>query len=136
MVDEAFVRGIADIGDNRGAMTLDYDKDGDLDVLLVNHGSQLKLYKNHHGNYLDFLKVYVKEKAFGRSSIGAKVWVNVYPPGDDVNNTFQHMEEIGSNAAFLGQSESFAHFGFGKLHQVSLENDDDSTNRGMCFYTT
>ena len=31
------MRGIADVGDNRGAMTLDYDKDGDLDIVLINH---------------------------------------------------------------------------------------------------
>ena len=59
MLDEAFVRGIADRGDNRGAMTLEFDKDGDLDILLVNHGSELKLYENNNGNYFVISKLEV-----------------------------------------------------------------------------
>ena len=131
MLDEAFVRGIADRGDNRGAMTLDFDKDGDLDILLVNHGSELKLYENNNGNYFDFLKVYVKESVYGRTSIGAKVWVELYSQDDDDTEVSLHyMQEVGSNAAFLGQSEACAHFGLGKLQQqqfVPTENghDDD-----------
>ena len=38
MKDEAQSRGIADEGENRGIMTFDYDMDGDLDVLIINHG--------------------------------------------------------------------------------------------------
>ena len=46
MRDEATVRGIADEGENRGIMTFDYDSDGDLDVLVINHGERPKLYRN------------------------------------------------------------------------------------------
>ena len=116
MVDEAFVRGIADVGDNRGAMTLDYDKDGDLDIVLINHGAEMKLYRNNNANYNDYLKVYVYE-AGGRVSVGAKVWVQLF--GDDDGDGLTYLREIRSNAAFLGQSEVYAHFGFGKISSMA-----------------
>merc|ERR1711871_1308841 len=97
-------------------MTLDYDKDGDLDVLLVNHGAEMKLYRNNNANYNDYLKVYVYE-AGGRVSVGAKVWVQLF--GDDDGDGLTYLREIRSNAAFLGQSEVYAHFGFGKISSMA-----------------
>ena len=42
-------------------MTFDYDMDGDLDVLIINHGESPKLYRNDGGNYYDFVRVQALE---------------------------------------------------------------------------
>ena len=44
-----------DEGENRGIMTFDYDSDGDLDVLIINHGERPKLYRNVR---IDFMSKY------------------------------------------------------------------------------
>ena len=103
--EEARVRGIANEKENRGTMVFDFDHDGDLDILVVNHGDTPSLYRNDGGNYYDWLRVSVHESC-GRHSIGAKVTV-------DVGNGARYVREIGNTAAFLGQSESTAHFGLG-----------------------
>ena len=115
MEDEALIRGLADTGDNRGTMSFDYDQDGDLDVLVINHGEIPALYRNDGGNYYDYVRVQVLEES-GRESIGAKVFVRTTK-----NSKVPDMiQEIGSSAAFLGQTEATAHFGLGK-------DDDTST---------
>ena len=122
LVDEAVIRGMADTGDNRGTMSFDYDNDGDLDVLVINHGEAPALYRNDGGNYYDYLRVKAFERN-GRESIGAKVYLLLKDPGthdeDGEQETFvprgvELMQEIGSSAAFLGQTEATAHFGLGK----------------------
>ena len=74
------------------------------------------MYRNNNANYNDYLKVYVYE-AGGRVSVGAKVWVQLF--GDDDGDGLTYLREIRSNAAFLGQSEVYAHFGFGKISSMA-----------------
>ena len=108
MKDEARSRGIADEGENRGIMTFDYDMDGDLDVLVINHAESPKLYRNDGGNYYDFVRVKALEGC-GRPSIGAKVEVRVSSDSQVI------IKEIGNSAAYLSQSESVAHIGLGTV---------------------
>eukprot|EP00505_MAST-04D_sp_SCG-Rhode-Island_P000476 Stramenopile-MAST_4_protein_476 len=117
MREEAELRGIASTDENRGAMTFDYDRDGDIDVLLVNHAAPLKLYRNEGGNYNDFVRVRVEEVC-GRPSLGAKVFVYA-TTYDDV----PLYQELTNSAAFLGQSEGgVAHFGLGKTNVERIYN--------------
>ena len=115
MVDEATIRGIASMKENRAAMSFDFDNDGDLDVFVVNHGDVPSLYRNEGGNYYDFLRVQVLEEN-GRESIGAKVYVRTTTDA----NVPDMVQEIGSTAAFLGQGESIAHFGLGLLGEGAV----------------
>ena len=112
MKDEAFMRGIQNTKENRGAMVFDYDNDGDLDVFVVNHADTPSIYRNDGGNYYDYIRVQVKEQC-GRNSIGAKVYILVDDIDDVAENTKEQLREIGNSAAFLGQSEAIAHFGLG-----------------------
>ena len=57
MKDEAFMRGIQNTKENRGAMVFDFDSDGDLDVLVINHADKPSLYRNEGGNYYDYIRV-------------------------------------------------------------------------------
>ena len=54
---------------------------------------------------------------FQRVSVGAKVWVQLFE--DDDGDDLTYLREISSNAAFLGQSEVYAHFGFGKISSMA-----------------
>ena len=87
MVDEAKLRGIENTQENRGAMTFDYDNDGDLDVFVVNHAESPSFYRNDGGNYYDFLRVKVYERPGGRESIGATVFLKL--------NEDDEVEQIG-----------------------------------------
>ena len=121
MVDEAKLRGIENTQENRGAMTFDYDNDGDLDVFVVNHAESPSFYRNDGGNYYDFLRVKVYERPGGRESVGATVFLKL-----NEDDEVEQIREIGSTAAFLGQGESTAHFGLGLrgheelLHKVTV----------------
>ena len=108
MVDEATLRGIENTQENRGAMTFDYDHDGDLDIFVVNHGEAPSFYRNDGGNYYDFIRVEVYEHKTGRSSIGTSVFLQL-----NEDDETEQIREIGSAAAFLGQGENVAHFGLG-----------------------
>jgi hypothetical protein len=108
MVDEATLRGIKNTKENRGAMTFDYDNDGDLDVFVVNHAEAPSFYRNDGGNYYDFIRIKVYERVGGRESIGATVFLQL-----NEEDETEQIREIGSTAAFLGQGESVAHFGLG-----------------------
>ena len=109
--DEARKHGIDSTKENRGTMTFDFDHDGDLDVLVINHGHQPSLYRNDGGNYYDWVRVKVQESS-GRTSLGGKVIVSMHPVDGEVT---KFVREIGNTAAFLGQSESIAHIGLGTL---------------------
>ena len=108
MVDEATLRGIENTQENRGAMTFDYDHDGDLDIFVVNHGEAPSFYRNDGGNYYDFIRVEVYEHKTGRPSIGTSVFLQL-----NEDDETEQIREIGSAAAFLGQGENVAHFGLG-----------------------
>jgi hypothetical protein len=114
--EEAKVRNIASTAENRAALAWDFDNDGDLDVFVVNHGDMPQMYRNEGGHYYDWLRVKVVEPS-GRESIGSKVWLYL------ADGTVL-VREIGSSSAFLGQSESVAHFGLGVLGSRTVERVD------------
>jgi hypothetical protein len=120
--------GLADRRDGRALFELDYDDDGDLDLVLVNSGDYPALYRNDGGNARPYLRVRVLEPGCAadtasisastssattvacrtpRDSIGAKVYVQPVKGGQEF------VREIGSAAAFMAQSDLTAHFGLG-----------------------
>ncbi len=55
----------------RGAAYADYDRDGDLDVLMATNGGPAFLFRNDGGNRNGFLRVVLKGSKSNRSAIGA-----------------------------------------------------------------
>ena len=103
--------GITDTGQGRGLLRLDYDVDGDLDLLVVNLNGAPILYRNDGGNDANWLRVKTVGTVSNRDGIGAVVTVT---PDAQQPEQFQ-MWEIRNGESFLSQSEMTAHFGLGSL---------------------
>lgn len=107
MSEQALLRGVEDRGQGRGLVTFDYDRDGDLDLLLINHAGPPRLFRNDGGNRNPWLRVAVEGTVSNRDGRGAKIRVQVEPEGP------WQIREVGVGSHFLGEGELIQHFGIG-----------------------
>ncbi len=91
----------------RGAAFADFDLDGDVDVVVVNHSSAPLLLQNEGGNRNHWLRVRAQGKR-NRFGIGARV--EVVTAGGR-----KQIDEIGAQSSYLSQNDSTAWFGLGNL---------------------
>jgi hypothetical protein len=119
--DVGLASGITDTGQGRGLLHLDYDNDGDLDVVIANHAAAPILYRNDGGNDGHWLRVKTVGTASNRDGIGALI--TVMPNAEQPDN-FQ-VWEITAGDSYLSQSELTAHFGLGEksdsIDQVTIQ---------------
>jgi len=94
----------------RGAVYLDYDQDGDLDIFITVNGGKPILFRNEGGNQNNWLRVILVGTESNRDGIGAVAKVKV---GDRV---LQSMVKTGSS--YLSQSELSLTFGLGEEKEV------------------
>ena len=99
--------GLTDRGSGKGLLTFDYDRDGDLDLFLVNNAGSPRLYRNDGTGVSDYLRVDVEGRESNRQGLGARVTVHVTQDAEG------QVREIGTAGHFLAQSETTAHFGLG-----------------------
>ncbi len=92
-------------GSGKGVLTFDYDRDGDLDLFIVNNGGTPRLYRNDGGNENSWLRVHLVGSKTNQPGIGAKVSVTPLQGGPT------QVREYGVRSHFLGQSELTEHFG-------------------------
>lgn len=88
----------------RGAAVADYDNDGDVDVIVVNHGGPARLWRNDGGNARGWLKV----RAAGlrnRFALGAIVEVTA--------GGVTQRQQVGAQSSYLSQHSLTMHFGLG-----------------------
>ncbi|WJW76302.1 FG-GAP-like repeat-containing protein [Thiohalobacter sp. IOR34] len=102
--EKAALVGLTDTASGKGLLTFDYDKDGDLDIFVVNNGGRPVLYRNDGGNANDWLRI---ECAGHRTCIGVRVKVRVEPTSPE------QVFEFNAGSNYLGQNEMVAHFGVG-----------------------
>src|SRR5277367_1352548 len=101
----------------RGAAYLDFDNDGDLDLVLTTNNGPAKLFRNDNGNQNDVLKVKTIGTRSNRDGIGAKVTVKT-------SKGQRLFEMVKDGSSYLSQSELPLTFGLGKPDgdkTVSLE---------------
>ena len=91
----------------KSLLTLDYDRDGDLDLFVVNNGGTPRLYRNDGGNANAWLRVRLIGERTNRSGIGATIVVT------SVSGGRSQLREMGVASHFLGQNELVSHFGLG-----------------------
>jgi hypothetical protein len=94
----------------RGAAFADYDRDGDVDIFVVNFGEAPLLLRNEGGNRNNWIRVQPRGTASNRDGIGALAEV--------VANGQTQLQAIGCQPSYLSQNPSEAHFGLGAAQQV------------------
>jgi len=111
--------GFTNAGFGKGFATLDYDRDGDVDVFIVNNADLPVLYENVGGSRRSWLQVDLEGRATNRFGVGALVRVQVVADGP------VQMRLISANSNFMSQDEITAHFGLGEgvrnIHSVRIE---------------
>jgi enediyne biosynthesis protein E4 len=91
----------------RGAAYLDFDNDGDLDLVLTTSNGPAKLLRNDNGNQNDMLRIKTIGTRSNHDGIGARITVTT--------NGGQHLFKIvKSGSSYLSQSELPVTFGLGK----------------------
>ena len=110
-VERATEVGLVDQGQGRGLVTFDYDRDGDLDLLVVDNagrfGTRTKLWRNETGDQNAWLDVELDGRGGNRFGVGARVEVQ-----REVDGPWQ-VQVVGLGGHFLGHGEYRAHFGLG-----------------------
>ncbi|MGH0035504.1 MAG: FG-GAP-like repeat-containing protein [Myxococcota bacterium] len=120
MTEGAAAAGLTDTGSGKGLLSFDYDRDGDLDLFVVNQGIGGLLYRNDDPGDNEWLRVVVRGDG-GRNADGLGAVVTLESdPGGPVQ-----VRHIGASSHFLGESERVAHFGLGDhpgpVHRVTVE---------------
>ncbi|MGC2636166.1 MAG: CRTAC1 family protein [Acidobacteriaceae bacterium] len=101
----------------RGAAYLDYDDDGDLDIVVNDNNGPARLLRNNNGNQNDVLRVKLIGTKSNRDAIGARVTATLASGA-------KMMEMVKTGSSYLSQSELPLTFGLGKPapgKTVSLE---------------
>ena len=91
----------------RGAAYLDYDNDGDLDLVLTTSNGPARLLRNDGGNGNDVLRIKLVGTRSNRDAIGAKVTVRLA-------GLVPQTRMVKSGSSYLSQSELPLTFGLGK----------------------
>ena len=91
----------------RGAAYLDFDNDGDLDLLITANNGAARLLRNDNGNQNDVLRMKLIGVRSNRDAIGAKVFVKA-------GNGPRQFAMVKTGSSYLSQSELPLTFGLGK----------------------
>jgi hypothetical protein len=114
-VDRATTLGVTDADWGRGLLTFDYDRDGDLDLFIVNYHADPVLYRNDGGNVAgNWLQIKTVGSDSNPDGIGAYITVT---PDLDLP-AVAYVTEMDGSSNYLGQSELLAHFGLGETESI------------------
>ena len=98
---------------SRGCAFGDFDNDGDVDILIVNHNEPPSLLRNDVSGDDHFIKVKLVGVESNRSAIGARVTARY---GGKVQ-----AQEVLGQSSYLSVNDSRLHFGIGQAATVDLE---------------
>ena len=95
---------------SRGAAFADYDNDGCVDIIVVNHQDRPALLKNDCTGENGWLKVRPEPTQSNRSGYGVVIEIET--------SAGKQRREIGSQPSYLSQSALEAHFGVGRSRVI------------------
>jgi hypothetical protein len=94
----------------RGAAYADFDRDGDLDVLLTTNSGPAYLYRNEGGNQNNWIRIKTAGRKSNRDGFGAVVRVK--------SSGGQQWLTVRSGSSYCSQSERVLTFGLGKDKKI------------------
>ncbi|MBC8472582.1 MAG: CRTAC1 family protein [Planctomycetes bacterium] len=94
----------------RGATYGDYDNDGDLDLLVSNLNSSLKLLRNDGGNRNNWLVVEAKLSNGKTDAIGSRVTITT--------GEVKQIHDVIPVTGYLSQADPRSHFGLGSAEKI------------------
>lgn len=97
--------GITHTGQGRGISCLDFDNDGDVDIIIANNGAGPTLYSNNNLSGSGYLSVKLVGKLGNPDGVGAKIIVQT--------GQMQQLREIRLGSNYLSNDPLVAHFGLG-----------------------
>ena len=105
---------IADPSEGRGLACFDHDRDGDIDIVLLDHSTGLQFFENQSGSAAGraFLNIRLVGAAPNTDAIGARVSVTA-----DVGNGFGTQTQLRlseANSNYISQNPPDLHFGLGQ----------------------
>lgn len=115
---------------SRGAAFADYDRDGDLDILVTNNGGPAELLRNDTKNGNHWLRVELEDKRkktagrFARNPHGARIEITV--------GSAKQARLLRSGSSYLSDSRGPAHFGLGRsdrYDEIRVRTPDGQTLR-------
>ncbi len=107
MVEVSAEVGLRATDSGKGLLTFDYDRDGDVDLFIVNSDGPPSLFRNDGGNAKGWLRVEVEGTGSNRQAIGSAVGIRL----DGMELPIAREVSVSQ---FLGQSEATLHFGLGE----------------------
>ena len=119
--DRAQELGADHLGQGRGIVCFDYDRDGDVDIFIASASERTRLYRNDGGNALNYLGVKLSGLNPNAEAIGARVYLTV-------DGTTQ-LRELSAGNNYVSNNPVEAHFGLGsatRADQVRIEWLDGS----------
>lgn len=99
--------GVDDRSGGRGVACLDADRDGDMDLVLVNNSAAPSVYRNETGSGAGrhFLSLRLVGNAPGTDALGARIYLEAEGK--------TQMREVSLNSNYLGNNPLDQHFGLG-----------------------
>jgi hypothetical protein len=105
--------GVDSLHSSRGCAIGDFDNDGDVDVLIINHNEPPSLLRNDVSGDHHWLKVKLHGVQSNRSAIGARVTLRY---GGRVQ-----AQEVMGQSSYLSFNDSRLHFGLGAATAADIE---------------
>jgi hypothetical protein len=105
--------GVSALHSSRGCAFGDFDNDGDVDMVIVNHNEPPSLLRNDVDAANHWLKIKLTGTQSNRSAIGARVAVHY---GDKIQ-----VQEVLSQSSYLSVNDSRLHFGLGPAAVADIE---------------
>ncbi len=111
-VDVAYSSGVASPARSKGVVFLDYDEDGDADILVANMVQEPELYRNDSPRKGRWLTLALRGRLSNRDGFGARVYADF--------GTFEILGEHQPHGSYASVSEPRLHFGAGPAEAAEL----------------
>lgn len=107
--EQASTLGVADTGQGRGIVCMDYDRDGDIDILVQNAYGATRLFRNDMVGATRTLSVRLHGSAQNQRGIGARVWTTA--------SGGTQMREMAAGSNYLSTNPAEVIFGLGTTNR-------------------